>query len=156
MMRLWFCFLPHGCEKRSRRIHTRDAHLVLHGSFSWLFIRRRGRLRRRWMFLRTTRGTRSTCRFCAVVSWMEILIDFGSTIFSRTCWKCPKWGWFNFTYTLWTLWSPSYCLVSIIVSFLYFCLFKSRCFFSSVACFVMFIYFLLSCSNLINHAEIHA
>ncbi len=104
MIRPWFCFVPNGCEK-SRRIHARDAHLVLHGSFSWLFIRRRGRSCRRWMFLRTTRGTRSTCRFCAVVSWMEILIDFGSTIFSRTCGKVqdegglishPPFGHFNY------------------------------------------------------------
>lgn len=79
-------------EKKSRRIHTRDAHLVLHGSSSWLFIRRRGRLCRRWMFLRTTRGTRSPCRFGAVVSWMEILIDSGSAIFSRTCWKVQDEG----------------------------------------------------------------
>lgn len=33
------------------------------------------------MFLRTTRGSRSTCRFSAVVSWLELLIDFGSGIF---------------------------------------------------------------------------
>lgn len=110
MARLWFCFVPYGCEK-SRRIHTRDAHLVLHGSFSWLFIRRRGRSCRRWMFLRTTRGTRSTCRFCAVVSWMEILIDFGSTTFSRTLWKSPRWGWCDFTSTFGHLIIVSFALL---------------------------------------------
>lgn len=69
-------FFFYSCEKRAEKQHTRDAHLVLHSSFSWLFIRRRGRLRRRWMFLRTTRGTHSTCRFGAVVSREELLIDF--------------------------------------------------------------------------------
>lgn len=33
------------------------------------------------------------CRFSAVVSWLELLIDFGSAIiFSRMCWKSPIWG----------------------------------------------------------------
>lgn len=54
----------------------KDALLVLHNSFSWLWIRRRGWLCRRWMFLQTTRGTRSICRFCAMMRWMELLIDF--------------------------------------------------------------------------------
>lgn len=102
MMRPWFGFVPYGYEKKEQNTHQRDAHLVLHGSSSWLFIRRRGRLCRRWMFLRTTRGTRSTCRFSAVVSWMELLIDFGSTIFSRIYWKSPKWGWCVFTSTFWS------------------------------------------------------
>lgn len=87
---LWWCilgFVFFHMVKKSRRIHTRGEHLVKHGSCSWLFIRRRGRLCRRWMFLRTTRGTRRTCRFCAVVSWMELLIDFSCTISSRTCLK---------------------------------------------------------------------
>lgn len=47
---------------------------------------------RRWMFLQTTRGTHSTCRFCAVVSWLELLIDFGSAIFPRTYWKVQDRG----------------------------------------------------------------
>lgn len=84
--------LFHMAMKEEQNSHQRDAHLVLHGSSSWLFIRRRGRLCRRWMFLWTTRGTCSTCRFSAVVSWVELLIDFGSTIFSRIYWKVQDAG----------------------------------------------------------------
>lgn len=101
--------------EQSRGMYTRDVHSVLHGSFSWLFISRRGRLCRRWMFLRTARGTRSTCRFCAVVSWMEILIDFGSAIFSRTCWKSPGWGWCDVTPTLGHL----ICLIVSVIKILH-------------------------------------
>lgn len=85
--------------KEEQNSHQRDAHLVFHGSSSWLFIRRRGRLCRRWMFLWTTRGTCSTFRFSAVVSWVELLIDFGSTAFFRIYWKSPRRGWFAFKST---------------------------------------------------------
>lgn len=110
----FFCLAPYGCESRAGEC-TPEMHSVLHGSFSWLFISRRGRLCRRWMFLRTARGTRSTCRFCAVVSWMEILIDFGSAIFSRTCWKSPGWGWCDVTPTLGHL----ICLIVSVIKILH-------------------------------------
>lgn len=74
-MRLLAIFVAFGCGKMSKIKHTSDAHLGLHCSFSWLFIRSCGRSCRRWMFLRTTRGTHSTCKFRAVVSEMVVGID---------------------------------------------------------------------------------
>lgn len=51
------------------------------------------------MFLRTSEGMHGTCRFSAAVSWMLLLIELGSIIFSRFDWKSPVWRRCDFTPT---------------------------------------------------------
>lgn len=70
--------------KKKKKARAGEKCTVLHGCSSWLFIRRCGRQCRRWMFLRTSEGMHSTCRFSAAVSWMLLLKELGSTIFSRS------------------------------------------------------------------------
>ena len=72
---------------------------MLHCRSSWLFISRRGCRCRRWMFLWTSEGMHSTCRFSAVVSWTLLLIELGRIIFSKFYWKSPVWRQCDFTPT---------------------------------------------------------
>lgn len=120
MIRLWLCFV-NGCGgKKSRRTHTREAHLVLHGGFSWLF---KMALQEMWaMYV----GGGCSCGLQgahavladSVQWWAGLLIDFSCAILPGNLVERARWGWCNST-----LRSRNYgstCIYCIVLFFFFF------------------------------------